>query len=161
MKGHSSKGEKLMKLALAVLLEVTFFACSGAPLAQQAPAAPPAQQHQMGPMMMCPMMQMAPGQMKQAQAPPEYQAGERIYAANCAFCHANGGNTVTPGLPVVGSPQLKDFNTFLAFNRNPQIPTNPTGPKRMMPAVSEGKITDRQMNELYRYIVHVLHPKSR
>ncbi len=115
----------------------------------------------MGPMMMCPMGQMTPGQMTQAKAPPEYQAGERIYAANCASCHAHGGNTITPGLPVVGSPQLKDFNTFLAFNRNPQRPTgNPTGPKRMMPAVSEKRITDQQMKEIYRYIVNVLHPKS-
>jgi mono/diheme cytochrome c family protein len=159
MQGPSAKEAEIMKLALALLLTLPLLACSGAPLAQQAPATPQAQQPQMGPMMMCPMMQTAPGQMKQAKAPPEYQAGERIYAANCASCHAQGGNTVTPGLPVVGSSQLKDLHTFWAYIRNPQISTNPTGYKRMMPAVSEKRITDQQMNELYRYIVKVLHPK--
>lgn len=97
---------------------------------------------------------------RQAKVSPEYQAGEKIYATNCASCHPNGGNTITPTLPLVGSLQLKDFDTFLAFNRHPQIPAGPSGYKRMMPATSEKRVTDQQMKELYRYIVNVLHPKS-
>ncbi|MCL4501734.1 MAG: c-type cytochrome [Deltaproteobacteria bacterium] len=94
---------------------------------------------------------------KMAKIPAEYQAGEKIYASNCVSCHPNGGNTINPSLPLVGSPQLKDADTFLAFNRNPQ---KPPGPKRLMPAVSEKRVTDQQMKELYLYIVNVLHPKK-
>ncbi len=62
-----------MKLALALILTVALMAGSGAAWAQQAPAAPPGQQHQMGPgmmmgpMMCCPMGQMTPEQTKQMQ----------------------------------------------------------------------------------------------
>ena len=94
---------------------------------------------------------------KMEKVPVAYQAGEKLYAANCASCHPNGGNTINPSLPVVGSVHLKDFDTFLAFNRNPE---RPPGPKRLMPAVSEKRITDQQMKELYNYIVNVMHPKG-
>ncbi len=61
-----------MKLTLLLILTVALIAGTGVALAQQAPAAPPAQQPQMGPMMMCPCMmmmqkQMTPEQMKQMQ----------------------------------------------------------------------------------------------
>ena len=61
-----------MKLTLLLILTVALIAGAGMALAQQTPATPPAQQPQMGPMMMCPCMtmmqkQMTPEQMKQMQ----------------------------------------------------------------------------------------------
>jgi uncharacterized membrane protein len=98
---------------------------------------------------------------KQGKGPSAYQAGEKLYAANCATCHPNGGNSCMPSMPLTGSPQLKDFDTFLAYNRDPKLPgPHPMCPKRCMPAIPEKKVSDQQMKELYLYIVNVLHPKS-
>jgi uncharacterized membrane protein len=98
---------------------------------------------------------------RQGKVPAEYLAGEKIYAANCANCHPNGGNTCLPSLPLAGSSQLKDFETFLAYNRNPKLPgPSPMCPMRCMPAVTVKKVSDEQMKELYRYIVKFINPKS-
>ncbi len=61
-----------MKLTLTLILTVALIAGAGIAMAQQTPATPPAQQPQMGPMMMCPcmtvrMQQMTPEQQKQVQ----------------------------------------------------------------------------------------------
>lgn len=82
-----------------------------------------------------------------------FQAGEKIYASNCGPCHPNGGNAINPSLPVVGSIQLKNFSTFSAFNRNP---VRPDGSKANMPALPESRISEKQMEDLYRYILNVL-----
>jgi uncharacterized membrane protein len=88
-------------------------------------------------------------------APPaeEATAGAKIYHANCGACHPFGGNILNPKLPIIGSPQLKNFDTFLAFNRNPQ---RPDGSRAIMPPFPAQKIPDRQMLELDEYIMQVL-----
>ena len=76
-----------------------------------------------------------------------YQVGREIYAANCGGCHANGGNVITPKLPVKHSPKTDDFNTFLAWIRNPKAP---------MPAYPSQVLSDQQADHIYQYIIHVI-----
>jgi len=70
-------------------------------------------------------------------------AGADIFNAHCRACHQNGGNIVNPAKPIKGSTKLRDYQTFLAFIRNPTSP---------MPPFSQGTITDKQAKELYTYI---------
>jgi cytochrome c6 len=77
----------------------------------------------------------------------KYQSGRALYAANCGGCHANGGNTIKPELPVKHSPKTADFQTFLAWVRNPRAP---------MPAYPEEVLSDQQARDMYQYIVNVL-----
>ena len=77
----------------------------------------------------------------------DYQAGQKLFAANCGGCHANGGNTINPDFPVKGSAQTKDFNSFLSWIRNPKPP---------MPAYPDRALSDEQAREMYRYIANVL-----
>jgi mono/diheme cytochrome c family protein len=76
-----------------------------------------------------------------------YQIGREIYAANCGGCHANGGNVIRPELPVKHSPKTDDFNTFLAWIRNPKAP---------MPAYPSQVLSDQQAENIYQYIIHVV-----
>jgi mono/diheme cytochrome c family protein len=76
--------------------------------------------------------------------------GADLFARNCAGCHPYGGNTIVVDLPLKGAPQLKDFNTFRAYVR---YPTLPNGSRGAMPGFSPARISDRQMRELYRYLV--------
>lgn len=46
-------------------------------------------------------------------------AGERLFDANCSGCHAHGGNSIAPNLPLRGAPQLADPAQFVAFLRTP------------------------------------------
>jgi uncharacterized membrane protein len=78
--------------------------------------------------------------------PDQLRDGEKLYAAHCAGCHPRGGNVINPALPVVGSPQLKDLNTFTKYNRNP---LRPDGSKGVMPAYP--KISDQEMKMIYQY----------
>ncbi len=75
--------------------------------------------------------------------------GEKLYVANCGGCHPNGGNIINSKLPVVGSPQLKDMNTFVQFNRNP---LRPDGSKGAMPAFPKERISDQEMKHIYDYV---------
>ncbi len=76
-------------------------------------------------------------------------SGAGIFSANCASCHLNGGNVVTPNLPVNGSRTLADFKTFLNFIRDPKMPD---GSRGAMPASTQSKISDRQAETLYQFI---------
>jgi len=82
-----------------------------------------------------------------------FKQGEKLYAANCGGCHPNGGNTITPDLPVLNSPQLKDTETFTKFNRNP---TKPDGTRGTMPAFPKEKLSDEDMIQIYQYVTAVL-----
>lgn len=84
--------------------------------------------------------------------PPELSGGAKLYETYCGGCHPNGGNIINAKLPVIGAPQLKDFDAFLAFNRRPQRPDGSPG---IMPAFPPEKLSDQQMQELYHYIFHV------
>ncbi|GEM_PF-1571673 len=76
-------------------------------------------------------------------------SGAEIYNANCRVCHQNGGNVINPSLPLRGSLKLADFNTFLAYIRNPKLPA---GSRGSMLAFSQAQISDEQARELYQYI---------
>jgi mono/diheme cytochrome c family protein len=77
------------------------------------------------------------------------QSGADLFSAYCIGCHAGGGNSVIPDLPIRGSAQLGNFNTFKAYVRNPVLPNGARGP---MPGFSPGQISDKQMRDLYRYL---------
>lgn len=83
--------------------------------------------------------------------PPELSGGAKLYETFCGGCHPNGGNILNPKLPVIGAPQLKGFDAFLAFNRHPRRPDGSPG---IMPAFPPEKLPDQQMLELYHYIFH-------
>jgi mono/diheme cytochrome c family protein len=80
---------------------------------------------------------------------PKTIPGAAIFRDNCASCHPNGGNVVTPGLPLKGSSKLADFNTFLNFIRHPKMPDGSMG---LMPAFSKSKISDRQPRNRYQFM---------
>jgi uncharacterized membrane protein len=86
-------------------------------------------------------------------APAEYMTGEKIFAATCSACHPKGRNAIIPSLPLVGSPKLAGFDTFLAFVRNPKLPDGKAGP---MPPILSPKLSDKEANELYNYITNEL-----
>ncbi|HOG17019.1 MAG TPA: c-type cytochrome [Syntrophales bacterium] len=83
----------------------------------------------------------------------QLQAGEKLYASNCAGCHPGGGNVITPAAPVKGSTQLKDLETFSEFNR---APVKPDGSKGVMPAFPREKISDAEMKLLYLYVTQAM-----
>jgi hypothetical protein len=89
--------------------------------------------------------------------PDQLRDGEKLYAAHCAGCHPRGGNVINPALPVVGSPQLKDLNTFTKYNRNP---LRPDGSKSVMPAYPKEKISDQEMKMIYQYATKSLAGKQ-
>jgi mono/diheme cytochrome c family protein len=84
--------------------------------------------------------------------------GESLFRSRCAACHPGGGNTVMPGLPLKGAPQLADFNTFVAFLRDPRLPDGSRGP---MPPFATDTITDIQAKSLYHYILDNPSPSTR
>lgn len=86
-------------------------------------------------------------------APVAYLAGQKLFDANCASCHPQGGNVVVPNLPVTGAPQLASRTTFIAWLRDPKRPNGSPG---MMPAFPPASITDAQAEDLRQYIVNVL-----
>jgi mono/diheme cytochrome c family protein len=90
---------------------------------------------------------------KTTPAPVEYSTGEKIFTANCSVCHPKGENAIIPNLPLVGSPNLSSFDTFLAFVRDPKLPNGKSGP---MPPIIPSKLSDKQLNELYGYIINEL-----
>ena len=80
---------------------------------------------------------------KGAAPPSELQAGEQLYATNCKACHPDGGNTLDPTLPLRGSPKLANFDTFLAWIRDPDAP---------MPPFPETRLSASQSKDLYDYV---------
>ena len=80
---------------------------------------------------------------------PAPQAGERLFAANCASCHPNGGNVIEASLPLKSSKKLVDLATFTAFIRSPRMPDGSAG---NMPAFPADQVSDKQTGDLYSYI---------
>ncbi|NMM11667.1 MAG: cytochrome c [Polaromonas sp.] len=76
-------------------------------------------------------------------------SGIDVFKANCASCHAGGGNAVAPGLPLRESGKLIDLKTLGNFIRHPGMPGGSAG---AMPAFPESRISDRQLKQLYEYI---------
>jgi mono/diheme cytochrome c family protein len=86
----------------------------------------------------------------------DFQQGEKLYAANCGACHPNGGNAISPDLPVLNSPQMKDPNTFIKFNRSP---VKADGSRGIMPAFTKDKLSDDDLRQIYQYVKGVLAKK--
>jgi mono/diheme cytochrome c family protein len=80
----------------------------------------------------------------------EQSSGAELFSANCAACHPGGGNTLTPSLPLRGSAQLRDYETFRVFVR---YPTMPDGSRGAMPAFPSSRLSNGQMLKLYRYLI--------
>jgi mono/diheme cytochrome c family protein len=85
--------------------------------------------------------------------PTAYQAGERLFDANCSGCHAHGGNSISPNLPLKGAPQLADAAQFIAFLRTPRTPGGQPG---VMPAFPAAKMSDQDARALYDYIEKII-----
>ena len=83
----------------------------------------------------------------------QFKAGQKIFAANCNSCHPGGGNIVKQNLPLIGAPELKNFESFSRFVQDPKMPD---GSRGIMPPFSLTKISEQQMKDLYEYIVNVL-----
>lgn len=82
-----------------------------------------------------------------------YQAGETVFTSNCSGCHINGGNIIRPDLPLHSSKKLQNFDSFIAFIRDPKLPDGSKGP---MPDFSAAKLTEQQARDLYDYVIHKL-----
>jgi len=145
----------MKKTALFILLTAVL-AWSIMPLWTQAAAAAPkapaaiGQLAQMGGGMMGRGGGACPGMGAGAQYPAgALKSGPDIFNAYCAGCHAGGGNSVIPNLPLKGSAPLKNFSAFRNFVRSPRMPNGQPG---AMPAFSAGQISNQQMRQLYQFL---------
>ncbi|MCL4500760.1 MAG: c-type cytochrome [Deltaproteobacteria bacterium] len=86
-------------------------------------------------------------------APVSLEAGKRLFENNCMACHPNMGNAVTPDMPLFGSNNLTDLNSFISFIRDPRLDNGQKGP---MPDFPSQKISDDQARQLYAYLTAVL-----
>jgi mono/diheme cytochrome c family protein len=86
--------------------------------------------------------------MTTAMSAPE-KAGEPLFISSCQSCHANGGNSIAPQLPLKGSVKLSDAGRFVAFIR---VPKMPDGSEGAMPAFPKDRLDDSQAQSLYLYL---------
>lgn len=95
---------------------------------------------------------MGRGMMNNAPAPRsgDGTAGAELFESHCASCHRGGGNVVVPLLPLEGSKKLADFQSFLAFIRDPRMPDGSVG---AMPSFGESSLSDEQARLLYKYLL--------
>jgi mono/diheme cytochrome c family protein len=84
-----------------------------------------------------------------ASTAPANPAGEKLFADNCAACHANGGNVVVARLPLKNSPRLASLAELTAFIRSPKMPDGSEG---SMPPFPASDLNDAQNKDLYDYI---------
>ncbi|WP_051363393.1 c-type cytochrome [Deinococcus murrayi] len=79
------------------------------------------------------------------------QAGQTVFASNCAGCHgANGQGAFGPSLVAADGPKswtLAQFTTTLREGRTPERELAPT-----MPRYSEAQLSDAQILDLHAYI---------
>lgn len=88
-----------------------------------------------------------------AAASARYRTGAQIFERNCNGCHPHGENTIRPDLPLRGAPQLRDFGTFLAYIRNPNLPDGSAG---ALLTFSGASLSRQQARDLYQYIIQVV-----
>ncbi len=74
--------------------------------------------------------------------PKQFHVGETVYGMNCCGCHPYGGNAIKPRRAVLGSDELNDLKTFVAWIRRPVPPMPPFPPER---------ISDADAQQLYQY----------
>lgn len=68
--------------------------------------------------------------------------GEKLFQANCAGCHAAGGNLIDPTKPLKGSKKLVSKELFKSAI------LNPTGSMAPFPQIAEN---DADLTVLYNY----------
>lgn len=85
-----------------------------------------------------------------AAASLQVKAGHKIYGKYCQACHPNGGNIISPQAQIIGSKTLADFPGFLAWIRDPRLAN---GKRGAMPDFPPTKISDKEAQELYRYVL--------
>jgi uncharacterized membrane protein len=83
----------------------------------------------------------------------QYEVSGEQFMKSCSSCHPKGGNIIKASLPLKNAPQLADFETFLAYVRNP-APRD--GSSTNMPSFGADKLTEKQVQEIYRYITQTL-----
>jgi cytochrome c5 len=88
---------------------------------------------------------------KTSSSPAEFKAGEKVFSANCSVCHPQGANVLVPSKPIRNSHELQDLSTFIQYVRHPIAP---------MPPFTASKLPDREIKDLYEYIVNVLNRKA-
>jgi len=86
-------------------------------------------------------------------AAPAVPMGQRLYASNCAACHAGGGNAIVASLPLKKSTRLASEASFVAFIRSPKMPDGSEG---QMPPFPADQLSDKQAAALYTYIQSML-----
>lgn len=84
--------------------------------------------------------------------------GRKIFVKRCSGCHTNGGNILYPNLPLRTAPQLENYERFLAFVRQPLLPNGEPGP---MPAFTRERLSDREVRQLYDFLIDAFAEPSR
>ncbi len=75
--------------------------------------------------------------------------GKALFEANCAGCHAGGGNSIVASLPIKGSGKMAGFEGFERFVRAPAMPDGKPGD---MPPFGEDALEEAQAKVLYAYM---------
>jgi mono/diheme cytochrome c family protein len=83
------------------------------------------------------------------EAPEQFKIGRHIFESNCSGCHRRGENIIEPKLPLRNAPQLKKFDDFLNFIRDPRMPDGSPG---LMPRFTSEKLTDEEAKQLFDYL---------
>jgi mono/diheme cytochrome c family protein len=83
------------------------------------------------------------------EAPEQFKSGRHIFESHCSGCHRRGENIIEPNLPLRNAPQLKNFNDFLKYIRDPHMPDGSPGP---MPRFTVDKLSDQEAKQLYDYL---------
>ena len=97
-----------------------------------------------------------PGKLSDATAlttDADIEAGATLYNQACSACHPNGENSIKQNLPLKTAPQFVTFDTFLAYIRSPKARD---GSKTIMPPFPADKLSEKDAQKVYRYIVKVL-----
>jgi uncharacterized membrane protein len=78
------------------------------------------------------------------------QEGAEAFVRACVSCHPNGENPFKPKLAPRNAPQLKDFETFLTYIRNPKARD---GSNTVMPPFSEDRLPEAEARAIYLYML--------
>lgn len=83
------------------------------------------------------------------EAPEQFKVGRHVFESHCSGCHRRGENILEPNMPLRNAAQLKDFNDFLNFIRDPHMPDGSPG---LMPKFTSDEIADADAKQLYDYL---------
>lgn len=91
-----------------------------------------------------------------AQTKPDPVRGKKAFEeSTCAFCHANGGNSVNPKKPLKGGGFAKSFPDDKSIENVVRQGTKDGS----MPAFNTKQVSDRDLKDIIAYI-RTLTPKS-